>query len=625
MARVTLGKALYGFAFVCALPVLLILWAAAAERNITLPAFGGAALGLAFAFSGLIVMTAAMRDLWRFGGGLPMNAFPPPKLVQEGVFRWIPHPIYTGFVLACLGVSMAARSPAGLWVVTPSVALGCAALVLGYERLDMTRRFGTTLHILPGDEETRPSPMDRARFFLCAVVPWIALYELTIHIAVPGTPFRFGFEERLPVWPWTTVIYQSIYAAVAAAPWCARTRGDLRRLMLSAWVATAVVFPLYWALPSVAPRRPMAVDSWAGHLLRIERDAYPPVAAFPSFHVLWAVFLARLYRPRWIGVTYAAAVSVACIATGMHYIADVAAALLLAPAFLYPRRTWEHIRAFAERLANSWREWRIGPVRIVNHGVYAGLAAFVQFAIVSAAAGPGHEGQVLATVFAGLIGAAIWAQWVEGSSRLRRPFGFFGGLIAVGICCLFFDDRWILLGAHCLAAPWMQAIGRLRCLVNGCCHGAPAPAEAGITVVTPHSRVTRLAKFAGVPIYPTQLYSILSNAALGLLLLRLWTSHCPLSLVCGIYAIGNGCARFAEEAYRGEPQTMSIRGLRLYQWIAAVFVLTGALLTSAGSPPAHALTPSPAGFLWAAAFGLVAGAALGVDFPASDRPFARLT
>jgi protein-S-isoprenylcysteine O-methyltransferase Ste14 len=620
-----MGKALYGFAFLCALPALLILWAGAAASNIALPAFGGPALGLVFGLSGLVIMIAAMRALWIFGGGLPMNAFPPPKLVTQGAFRWVPHPIYTGFILACLGASMAARSPSGIWLVTPTVTLGCAALVLGYERPDLTRRFGATLHVLPADEETPPSPMDRARFFLCAVIPWIALYELTIHITVSGTPFRLAFEEKLPVWPWTAVIYQSTYAAVATAPWCAQTRRDLRRLMLSAWVATAVLFPLYWVLPSAAPRRPIASGGWGTHLLRFERDTYPPVAAFPSFHVLWAVFIARLYRPRWPGVTYAAAVSVACITSGMHYIADVVVALLVAPAFLYPQRVWGRMRAVCEKLGNSWREWHIGPVRIINHGIYAGLAAFVHFAIVTAAAGPRREGQVLATAVAGLFGAAVWAQWVEGSSRLRRPFGFYGGLIAVGICCLLFHDRWTLLAGNCLAAPWLQAIGRLRCLVNGCCHGAPASPDVGISVVNPNSRVFRLAKLGGVPIHPTQLYSILSNAVLGSLILQLWLSHCPVSLICGTYAIGNGCARFAEEAYRGEPQTRSICGLRLYQWIAAISVVTGAIVTSVGSPPARELTPTLAGLVWAVAFGLVAGAAMGVDFPASDQAFARLT
>src|ERR1035441_8660739 len=76
------------------------------------------------------------------GEGLPMNAFPPPRLVTSGVYSVIPHPIYTGFCLLCVALAMAARSRSGLWLVCPVVMLGCVSLVLGYERPDLDRRFG---------------------------------------------------------------------------------------------------------------------------------------------------------------------------------------------------------------------------------------------------------------------------------------------------------------------------------------------------------------------------------------------------------------------------------------------------------------------------------------------------
>jgi protein-S-isoprenylcysteine O-methyltransferase Ste14 len=624
MAAMKPAKILYGGTFVVALPVLLIFWARAAAPNVSLPAFGNATTGAAFLLVGVVLMAAAMIDLWRRGGGLPMNAFPPPRFVKQGAFRWVPHPIYTGFVLASFGVSMAASSAAGLWLVTPAAALGCAALVLGYERIDLMKRFGKIVRILPADDETSPPlAIDRVRYFVCVVIPWIALYELTIRIGVAGTSFGMPFEDRLPILLWTTPAYQSIYVVVALAPWIARTRRDLRKLMISAWVATAIVFPFYWVLPSSAPRRPMGDLGVLSGLLRLEREADAPVAAFPSFHVLWSIFVARLFRRRWLGVAYVAAVSASCVTTGMHYVADIGAAVLIAPAFLYPERGWGLLRSLAERLANSWREWRIGPVRVINHGIYGALGSFAQAAIVMAAVGRAAE--VLATCVAGLIGAALWAQWVEGSSRLRRPFGFYGGLIGVILCCLVFDDRWTLLAAHCLAAPFLQALGRLRCLVNGCCHGSPAPDQVGIRVIEPHSRVTRLAGFSGVPVHPTQLYSILSNAVVSAFLWRLWMSGCPLSLICGVYLMGNGLARFVEEAYRGEPQTHIVLGLRFYQWIAAVSVLGGMVCTSLISAAADGLTFSASGWILAAVFGLVAGAALGVDFPETDRPFARLT
>jgi hypothetical protein len=309
----------------------------------------------------------------------------------------------------------------------------------------------------------------------------------------------------------------------------------------------------------------------------------------------------------------------------MHYVADVVAAFVLSPVILEPERAWETARRAAERLANSWREWRLGPVRFINHGLYAGAAALVQASVLFAAAGRGREWVGLVIALSGLVGAGLWAQLVEGSSRLRRPFGFYGGLIGVGVACLLFPDRWTLLGASCLAAPWMQAIGRLRCLVNGCCHGHRTSAGIGIHVTNPRSRVTRLADLAGVPIHATQLYSILANVLLGLLVARLWVSGCPLALVCGVYCLGNGLARFVEEGYRGERQTPVIAGLRLYQWLAMATVVIGAVFTVLDSPEPPALPFTLAQVALAAAFACLAGAAMGVDFPEKDAAFARLT
>lgn len=114
----------------------------------------------------------------------------------------------------------------------------------------------------------------------------------------------------------------------------------------------AVVFPFYWLVPSSAPRRPLLGHDWITHLLGLERTTFPPVAAFPSFHVIWAVFLTRLFRPRWIGWSYVAIIAVSCITTGMHYIADVILALAIAPAFIEPQRTWGILRRLAEGRLN---------------------------------------------------------------------------------------------------------------------------------------------------------------------------------------------------------------------------------------------------------------------------------
>jgi protein-S-isoprenylcysteine O-methyltransferase Ste14 len=617
------GKLLYGALFILVLPALLVLWASAAEPNVGLAPYGGPLLGSVFAGCGLILMGHAMLELWRVAHGLPMNPYPPERLVSTGPFRWIPHPIYTGFVTVCFGVSMMFGSAAGLWLVTPVTALACAALVIGYERHDLRERFGRTLHVLPADEDTPPTTRERILFWVSAVMPWLGLYGFTVSMGLIGTAFKFPFENNLPIWSWTSVVYQTSYITVALAPWSARTRRELRQLTITAWVASAVIFPFYWIVPSAAPRRPMTADNPAADLLAWERNTYPPTAAFPSFHVLWAIFVARLYRPRWLGYAYIAAIAISCITTGMHYIPDILASFAIAPLLLHPERVWRWMRRMSERLANSWREWRIGPVRVINHGFYAGLAGTLQVLIVTAVAG--NPWKVLATGVAGLVWAGAWAQWVEGSSRLRRPFGFYGGFLGVAVACLFFDERWMLLAGHCLGAPWMQAIGRLRCFVNGCCHGGPASDRTGIRVTEPHSRVTRLASLAGQPIHATQLYSILANILLGGLLIRFWLSGASLALICGAYAMGNGLARFVEEAYRGEPQTPVLYGLRLYQWIAIAMLVSGAVLTTLPSPLSTSLRAFTDGVVAALVFGVLSFAAMGVDFPESNRPLGSLT
>jgi hypothetical protein len=98
------------------------------------------------------------------------------------------------------------------------------------------------------------------------------------------------------------------------------------------------------------------------------------------------------------------------------------------------------------------------------------------------------------------------------------------------------------------------------------------------------------------------------------------------AMIGGIYLILSGIGRFVEEAYRGEPQTPVVAGLRLYQWIAIATVVAGAMVTTftnAPLPPRPGFDASslPVALLCALAAWFVTG----VDFPESNRRFARLT
>jgi hypothetical protein len=97
-------------------------------------------------------------------------------------------------------------------------------------------------------------------------------------------------------------------------------------------------------------------------------------------------------------------------------------------------------------------------------------------------------------------------------------------------------------------------------------------------------------------------------------------------LIIGLYFILSGIGRFAEEGWRGEPQTHVIAGLRLYQWAAIASILLGGVFSAIGDrTPAPYLEFQWSAIVVAAVFGLFVSCAMGLDFPESNRRFSRLT
>jgi hypothetical protein len=388
-------------------------------------------------------------------------------------------------------------------------------------------------------------------------------------------------------------------------------------------------------IPVTAEFRTVEPANWMSQWLLWEQSlARPASGSFPSFHVTWAVLSAAvlakgvLKKMPFLPWLWCIALTISCLTTGMHSLADLVAGALIGVISLKAESIWTYLLKVTERLSNDWRAWQFGPLRIMSHGIWSGLAGFTVIFIAGAALNREQLSWLFFVALAALLGAGLWAQWVEGSSALLRPFGYYGsiigGLLALALVAVLGGPANELLGALALAAPWTQAIGRLRCIVQGCCHGRPV--AWGIRVTNPHSRVVKLAELAGRPIHPTPLYSILANLVIGALLLRMYWAGASLLMIAGVYLVLSGMARFAEEAYRGEPQTQRFAGLPLYQWMAISSLALGmafmAMRGPAGSP-LHVQEP----WLWSSAvfWGLVCAFAMSMDFPGSNRRFSRLT
>jgi len=612
-----IGKIAYGLLFAVILPAAMVVWARRLDRLLALPQIGRPAIGVAIATAGLLLILGGVIALRRYGAGWPMSPYPPQRRVSRGVYGIVDHPIYAGSVLLVAGLAIAFRSAAGLWIVTPVLALSCIAFVIGYEHEATVARFGPSqsraLLRFPTREETAPDVADRLSIYILVLLPWLLAFQAVNALGIPhGVRNGWTFLDRpIPMLPWTESIYFFDYLFVLGVPLVAKTSRQLRDFAVSGWIAIVSVTLFYLAIPIIVPPKVAPLNSM-----------------FTAFHVIWAAIAAAAYargipRLKLLWWTLAAAISISCLTTGMHAAADVVAAVVASAMILSSRRIARFVLDLSERLANSWREWDFGFIRAMSHGLYAAAGSLLGVLIVARLTGALADAFIVGLCI--ILGAALWAQFIEGSPQLLRPFGYFGGVIGCCIGIAFTRDPWLMLAAYAVAAPVIQAFGRCRCLVQGCCHGRPTAEEIGIRYRHPRSRVTRLSELAMRPVHATQLYSIVWNAILFVILLRLWTAGASLQFIGGTYFILSGIERFVEEHFRGEPQTAIIAGLRSYQWLSILSVAVGAILTSLGNthPPAMASI----GMRTVAAavlFGLITYVAYGVDFPRLNVRFARL-
>ena len=635
------GRVLYGLLFVAVIPFLLILWAKHTGSIVKLPLPGNLFFGYGLLITGALFILSGIWCLWVLGNGLPMNAFPPKKFVKDGIYTFTKHPLYFGAVILSFGLSIVNRSVSGFWLISPLFTLMTVAYVVGFENERTHSIFGMQDYkpflSLPDATSDSPSLIERISLYFLVFIPWLISYEAFIYSGVPNDAINttLPFEERLPVWEFTEIFYVFTYLFVLSVPMVIKTSEQLRFFIIDAWFATIIVSIIYLVFPFVVNQRVFAPRTFLGHLILFERSVDGVTGALPSFHCIWAFLSARylsssLLRGKWIWYFLAVLISVSCVTTGTQSLLDVIAGFAMFIIIVYRSQIWNYIRMQTELLSNSWHEWRWGPVRIINHGFYGGAAGFAGMLVAGFFLGRQFALAGFVILIFVIVGAGLWAQLIEGSSKLQRPYGYYGGLTGGIVACIlvsliFSINVFTLLGSFAMAGPWIQSIGRLRCLVQGCCHGKPSNDEIGIRFTHPYSRVNKISGLSGIPLHPTQLYSIGANIITGLILIRLYSIGSPSSLIIGIYFILNGTGRFVEESFRGEAQTPYWKGMRIYQWIAIINIITGACFTIIPKSGTLLFQPNVLSLFLAIAMGVLVAIASGVDFPESNQRFARLT
>lgn len=616
-----LGVIVYASFFLLLVPGILLIWARFTDDIISFPVIESDLAGWVFTISGLILMLWGMFALIYFGRGWPMNAFPPRRLVKEWPFRMSRNPVYCGFGLLMIGVFVLLRSPAGLWLVAPVTILAMIALVVGYEIIDLKKRFPgqsyKTIFDFPERSDMKPSNWQRLAALLW-ILPFLFIHNYVIGLLVGdvqpliGETWSIGARDGYEVFQLCGLLFFML------VPLLISKRSILRDWMISSLLALILSGYIALVWPEVGaqylPESQFAYYYLPVYLILI--SYYSLVRQYRKRNVFYGILSAILII---IQLNYSKSPI-------LHIITSVVIFVISGYYFSF----WQLLKFGSEAIANSWKEWTFGKVRVINHGFYVGFGAFIGILLAGILAGNDYAWTILLFAIVVIVFSALWAQIIEGSEKLKRPYGYYGALVGIifagGVVWATGKNVWLTIGVITVVMPWVQAIGRLRCLINGCCHGTRSDdPRIGIRYFHLRSRVCGLSDLKGEWLHPTPLYSIIWLTLLGFLLLELWSNGMQAPFIFGIYLILTGIERFVEEAYRGEVQTPMLLGLRLYQWTAILSIIIGIIMTIIRVAP----TDLVHGIGWETFFAALLGGifttiAMGVDFPYSNARFSRL-
>ena len=593
----------YAAFFSVLVPAFLLGWSIWSNGQVTGP-LPSRLTSVAIAGFGLALFAWALLTFVVQTRKLPINIDPPDFPILVGPYRWLSDPIYVGFCTFVFGLAGAYGLVFGFWFASPTLTLLTVALVLGHENGRRPARLARPALL---DWPAANSSIAPRRAIVSALVHGLIATAIVVFLSSLGEARPDGIANLgflafpLLVMPLLLLRRQPV------------SNQELRHYVGTQYAGAVAILTLaYGSIDGSSIMMALAAVT-TGASLRLGDGLRSRLMCLVPWLLLLVLLFIAINAPLPL---------IACF---------VLAPLTAVTAYILPDLRAAAIR-ISEHVANSWSAILIGPVRIISYAVYAFVSAFTGVVVFEMSIDDPFG--LMAAAISGciLLGAAAWGQAVEYSGRLARPFGYFGavigGIAGVLVVAMFADIPLMLIGAGvALCTPWVQAIGRLRCLVQGCCHGRLAKnAATSIRYYRRESRVVCIAGLAGSPLYPTQLFSIYANIFLGTLLARLWFAGLSASIIVGTYFIVSGSLRFIEEDFRGEPQTPSYGGLKLYQWLSILQVIGGIAATFFSSGKMAALSaPNALQLFVALVVGLITAVAMGTDLPMSRRRFSRLT
>ena len=167
-------------------------------------------------------------------------------------------------------------------------------------------------------------------------------------------------------------------------------------------------------------------------------------------------------------------------------------------------------------------------------------------------------------------------------SLVRAGGVFYGGLLAALGVAIFLVRRYQLRiwTTADLFAPGIalgHVVGRLGCLMAGCCYGTPTTMPWAITFTNPLA-ASNVGTPLGIPLHPTQLYD--AGAELLILIVLLLTERRGKGFegrTFWLYMLLYGISRFVVEFYRGDDRG-TVMGVSTSQFVSLLVVPVALLM-----------------------------------------------
>ncbi len=226
------------------------------------------------------------------------------------------------------------------------------------------------------------------------------------------------------------------------------------------------------------------------------------------------------------------------------------------------------------------RRWGLNATKVMDFGIYLIIAALV-----------GAKLMLVAVDF-----DYFRTQPRELLSLVRAGGVFYGGLLGALAVGLWLVRRyglpvWTTADLFAPGIALGHVVGRLGCLLAGCCYGQPTDAAWGITFTHPVA-AANVGTPLGLPLHPTQLYDAGAELLILVVLLVLERRGRGFAgRTFWLYMLLYAISRYIVEIYRGDPRGL-VWGMSTSQFVSILIVPRAlSMLRRLRSRPAE---PAPA-------------------------------